>query len=73
VFVSELFALISRLPQISYVDTVTLIADSNHELQYASDGNDDKPVIGITIEPHELVHLDMKPADVTSVKKDTSA
>jgi len=61
VFVSELFALIDRLPEVDFVTSLTLTATPPDRVRVLPNG---KP-IGIEIKPHELVRAQIQPGDVT--------
>jgi hypothetical protein len=61
VFVSELFALIDRLPEVDFVTSLSLTASPSDRVRVLPNGK----LIGIEIKPHELVRADIIPADVT--------
>jgi hypothetical protein len=54
VFISELYALISRLPPISYVDSIVLTLTGRDPLP--DDGKD----VGVHLNPYELVHATVR-------------
>jgi hypothetical protein len=61
VFASELYALVDRLPQVDYVSALWLLATPASRVLTRTNGK----LIGVSLQPHELVRGHITPADVT--------
>ena len=61
VFASELYAVIDRLPEVDYVTTLSLAATPADRVVRRADGK----LIGVSLQPHELVRAHIGAGDVT--------